>query len=151
METHCARFRPGLRPRLSAGPGPRLPELGPGTAPDLLTDLQVKLVTTGNKVDLANELNDVIYKLQIEKLGISYAELTDVLIAAYCPAVATTVNLTASEKLSRMRAFDTTLQQQLAANMTPPGTEIIANFRFRPPFTASCEARRQASERPPRN
>lgn len=122
----------GCLPDRGRAAGLDCPEMGPGAVPDLLSDLQVKLVTTGNKVDLANEINDLIYKLQIEKPSISYAELTDILIAAYCPAVATMVNLTASEKLSRMRAFDTTLQQQLAANMMPPGSAIIANVPLPP-------------------
>jgi hypothetical protein len=108
------------------------PDMGGGAAPHLLTDLQLKLVTSGNKVDLANEINDLIYKLQSGKPGISYAELTDGLIAAYCPAVAAMTNLTASEKLSRMRAFDATLQQQLAANMMPPGSAIIASVPLPP-------------------
>jgi hypothetical protein len=31
------------------------PEMGPGAVPNLLSDLQLKLVTTGSSVDLANE------------------------------------------------------------------------------------------------
>ena len=64
------------------------PETGPGAVPNLLTDLQAKLVMSGNSVDLANEINDLINKLQIEKPNISYAELTNVMVAAYCPVVA---------------------------------------------------------------
>jgi hypothetical protein len=108
------------------------PEMGASAVPNLLTDLQVKLVTSGDKVDLANEINELIYKLQIAKPNISYSELTDILVAAYCPTVAIMANLTASEKLSRMRAFDATLQQQLAANMMPPGSAIIANIPLAP-------------------
>ena len=77
------------------------PEMGPGAVPNLLSDLQVKLVTSSESVDVANEINDLINKLQIEKPNISYAELTDALIAAYCPAVANMANLTASEKWRR--------------------------------------------------
>ena len=108
------------------------PEMGPGAVPNLLTDLQVKLVTSGNSVDLANEINDLINKLQIEKPNISYAELTDIAIAAYCPVVSNTASLTASEKWRRMRQFDTILQQQLAANTLAPGTLIIANVPLPP-------------------
>jgi hypothetical protein len=108
------------------------PEMGPGAVPNLLTDLQVKLVTSGNSVDLANEINDLINKLQIEKPNISYAELTNVIIAAYCPVVANTAGLTASEKWRRIRQFDTVLQQQLAANTLAPGTLIIANVPLPP-------------------
>ena len=108
------------------------PEMGPGAVPNLLSDLQVKLVTSSDSVDVANEINDLINKLQIEKPNISYAQLTDALIAAYCPAVANMANLTASEKWRRMRQFDTILQQQLAANMMPPGSLVIANVPLAP-------------------
>jgi hypothetical protein len=108
------------------------PEMGPGAVPNLLSDLQVKLVTSSDSVDVANEINDLINKLQIEKPNISYAELTDALIAAYCPAVANMANLTASEKWRRMRQFDTILQRQLAANMMPPGSLVIANVPLAP-------------------
>jgi hypothetical protein len=108
------------------------PEIGPSAVPNLLTDLQVKLVTSGNSADLANEINDLINKLQIEKPNISYAELTNVIIAAYCPVVANTTTLTASEKWRRIRQFDTILQQQLAANTLAPGTLIVANVPLPP-------------------
>jgi hypothetical protein len=108
------------------------PEMGPGAVPNLFSGVQVKLVTSGNSVDVANEMNDLINKLQVEKPNISYAELTDALVAAYCPAVANMANLTASEKWRRMRQFDTILQRQLAANMMPPGSPIIANVPIPP-------------------
>jgi hypothetical protein len=83
------------------------PETGPGAVPDLLTGVQLKLVMSGNSVDLANEINDLINKLQIEKPNISYAELTNVIVAAYCPVVANLANLSASEKWRLMHQFDT--------------------------------------------
>jgi hypothetical protein len=108
------------------------PEIGPGEVPGLLTDLQVKLVTSGNSADLANEINDLINKLQIERPNISYTELTNVIIAAYCPVVANTPSLTASEKWRRIRQLDSILQQQLAANTLAPGTLILANVPLPP-------------------
>jgi hypothetical protein len=108
------------------------PEIGAGAVPNLLTDLQVKLVTSGNSVDLANEINDLINKLQIERPNISYSELTNVIVATYCPIVASTTSLTAAEKWRRIRQFDTILQQQLAANTLAPGTLIIANVPLPP-------------------
>jgi hypothetical protein len=109
------------------------PEMGPGAVPNLIADAQVKLVTSGNSVDVANEIYDLISKLQIEKPNMSYAELTDTLVAAYCPVVANMANLTASEKWRRMRQFDTIMRQQLTANMIPPGSLIIANVPLPPP------------------
>ena len=108
------------------------PETGPGAVPTLLTDLQAKLVMSGNGVDLANEINDLINKLQIEKPNISYADLTNVMVAAFCPVVANTPGLTAAEKWRQMHQFDTVLQQQLTANTLAPGTLIIANVPLPP-------------------
>ena len=123
----------GCLPARGYAAGLDCPEFGPPrTVPNLLTDVQTKLVASGNGIDLANEIYDLINKLQIEKPNISYADLTDILIAAYCPVVANLGNLTASEKLRRMRQFDAILQQQLAANMTPPASLIIANVPLPP-------------------
>ena len=108
------------------------PEIGPGAVPNLLTNVQSKLVMSGDSVDLAKEINDLINKLQIEKPNISYAELTNVIVAAYCPVVASMASLTASEKWRRMRQFDLVLQQQIAANTLAPGTLIIANVPLPP-------------------
>jgi hypothetical protein len=108
------------------------PEIGSGAVPNLLADLQIKLVMSGNNVDLANEINDLINKLQIAKPNISYAELTNVAVAAFCPVVASMGSLTATEKWHLMRQFDTILQQQLAANTLAPGTLIIANVPLPP-------------------
>ena len=54
------------------------------------------------------------------------------MIAAYCPVVANTTGLSASEKWQRLRQFDNVLQQQLVANMRAPGTLIIANVPLAP-------------------
>ncbi len=122
----------GVLPASGHTAGLDCPEVGAGTVSNLLSDVQVKLVTSGNSVDVANEIYDLINKLQIEKPNISYAELTDALVAAYCPVVANMANLTASEKWRRMRQFDTILQRQLAANMMPPGSLIMANVPLPP-------------------
>jgi hypothetical protein len=79
----------------------------------------------------------------------SYAELTDVLIAAYCPAVANMVNLSVSERWRRMRQFDTILQQQLAANMMPPGSLVIANVPLPPAVYRTLRAQAAASGQTP--
>ena len=108
------------------------PQIGPsGAASNLLSDVQVKLVSSGNSIDLANEIYDLINKLQNEEPNISYSDLTDILIAAYRPVVAN-LNLTAAEKWRRMRQFDAILQQQLASNMMPAGSLIIANVPLPP-------------------
>ena len=136
METHRFRFSSERRSRLPAvqghASGLDCPELSPGAVPNLLTDVQIKLMTSGNKVDLANEINDLINRLQIEKPNIPNAELRNAAIAAYCPVVAKMESLSASEKWHRIRQFDTILEQQLAANMFPPGSLVLANVPLPP-------------------
>ena len=128
------------------------PELGtPGAVSNLLSDVQVKLVATGNSGDLANEIYDLINKLQIEKSNISYADLADILIAAYCPVIANLANLTASEKWRRMRQFDTILQRSSPPTRCRRDPSSSPTFRFHRPSTASSEARRRASIRHLRN
>jgi hypothetical protein len=122
----------GCLPARGYAAGLDCPEIGSGAVPNLLAKLQVTLVASGNTVDLVNEINDLIYKLQIEKPDISYTELTNVAVAAYCPMVANMRDLTASEKWRRLREFDTILQHQLAVNMMPPGSLIIANVPLPP-------------------
>jgi hypothetical protein len=104
------------------------PETEAGTHPNLISDLQVRLMASANSVDLANEINDIVNKLQTLKPNISYTELTNVIIGAFCPVVADMKNLTSSERWDRMRQFDTILQHQLTANMLPAGSLIIANL-----------------------
>jgi len=70
--------------------------------------------------------------------------LTNVIIAAFCPIVANTENLTNSEKWDRLRQFDTILRRQLAADMLPPGTLIIANVPLPP--AVYRELRNQAAK-----
>src|SRR5262249_6252774 len=107
----------GFLPTNGRTAGLECPEIAAGS--NLLSDAQIKLVASGDSVDVANEIYDLINRLQTEKPNISYSELTDVLVAAYCPVVAGLPNLTASEKWRRLRQFDTILQRQLAANIMP--------------------------------
>jgi hypothetical protein len=109
------------------------PEIGSGSVPDLIGDATGGgLFTTDNRVDLANEINESINRLQTANPNISWSEVQNVLIAAYCRVVARKPGLTAAEKWSRMRQFDSVLERQIAANMMPAGTLIIANVPLPP-------------------
>src|SRR5215831_7908063 len=117
----------------SRAAGLECPETGPGAVPGLLAHVkQPQFVASQNSADLANEIYDAINRLQIERPNISYTDLTNVLIAAYCPLVANAPQLTAAEKWQRMRQFDTILRQQLAADTMPQGSMIIANVPLPP-------------------
>ncbi len=109
------------------------PEVGAYGIPDLLgNEPRFNPGSTASSVDLVNEIDYLIYKLQIAKPDISFAELTNVLIASYCSELAHIPRLTAAEKWHRMRQFDATVQQQIAANTPTPGTLIIANVPLPP-------------------
>jgi len=121
----------GLLPVCGHTAGLDCPEVGRGAIPDLLPD-SLKLVSSADTHELTNEIKYVVYRLQIEHPNISYDDLTDVLIGAYCPVVADLQNLTVSEKWQRMRQFDAILQQQLAARRLPPGDLIVASVPLPP-------------------
>jgi hypothetical protein len=113
--------------------GLECPETGPGAVPGLLAHVkQPQFLASGTSADLANEIYDAINRLQIERPNISYTDLTNVLIAAFCPLVANAPRLTAAEKWQRMRQFDAILRQQLAADTMPQGSLIIANVPLPP-------------------
>jgi hypothetical protein len=119
------------------------PEIGPGSVPNLIGDASGGgLFTSENRVDLANDINESITQLQIVSPNISWSEVQNVLIAAYCRVVARKPGLTTAEKWGRIRQFDGILERQIAANMMPPGTLIIANIPLPPDVYR--ELRRQA-------
>jgi hypothetical protein len=109
------------------------PEIGSGAVPDLIGDASGGgLFTTDNRVDLANEINEAINRLQIASPNITWSDVQNVLIAAYCRVVARKSGLVAAEKWGRMRQFESILERQIAANMMPAGTLIIANVPLSP-------------------
>jgi hypothetical protein len=119
------------------------PEIGPGRVPDLIGDATGSgLVTTENRVELVNEINYLINKLQISDPNIPSTDIQNVLIAAYCRVVAR-APLAAAEKWSRMRQFDNVVAQQVAANTLAPGTVIIASVPL--PADVYQELRSQAA------
>ena len=120
------------------------PEIGPGRVPDLIGDTTGSgLVTTGNRVELVNEINYLINKLQLSNPNISSTDIQNLLIAAYCRVVSRAPGLTASEKWIRMRQFDGVVEQQVAANTLAPGTVIIASVPL--PADVYQELRSQAA------
>jgi len=109
------------------------PEIGSGSAPNLIDDASGSgFFTTDNRVDLANEINEAINRLQLANPNISWPDAQNVLVASYCRVVARKGGLTAAEKWDRMRQFDSLLERQIAANMVPAGTLIIANVPLPP-------------------
>jgi hypothetical protein len=64
------------------------PEIGSGRVPDLIGDATGGgLFATENRIELANEINDATNRLQISDPNISWSDVQNVLIAAYCRVV----------------------------------------------------------------
>ena len=82
--------------------------------------------------DLANEIGELINQVQLKEPAISNADLTNGLIAAYCPLVAQASGLTSAQRWSQMHRFVQVLQQQIAANALPPGSMIIVDVPVPP-------------------
>jgi hypothetical protein len=109
------------------------PEIGAGHVPDLIGDRTgAGLVTMTSRAELTNEINGAINRLQIGDPNISWTDVQNVLIAAYCRVVADAPGLSVSEKWRRMRQFDRIVEQQIAGDALPAGSLIIANVPLPP-------------------
>ena len=109
------------------------PEIGANSVADLMSEASGGgLFVSDNRIDLANEINEAINRLQIGSPNISWSDVQNVLIAAYCRVVARKAGLTAAERWSRMRQFTSVVEQQITANMMAPGELIVANVPLSP-------------------
>src|SRR5262249_41322420 len=88
---------------------------------------------------------DAINRLQISDPNISWSDVQNVLIAAYCRVVSRKAGLTAAERWGRMRQFVSVLEQQIAANRLAPGTLLIANVPLPPDVFRELRSQAAAS------
>ncbi|MGB8526818.1 MAG: hypothetical protein WCD75_08265, partial [Rhodoplanes sp.] len=124
--------------------------LGPKAIPDLLAGArQIDRMTSGNEVDLGNEIRGLIARVQAEKPGISNDEIIDVLIAAYCPVVARLPQASEAQKWRLMRQFDAVLLREVSASKMPSGSLIIANVPLPPPVFQSLTNKAEAKDQTP--
>lgn len=122
----------GLSSGSAKAAGLECPEIS-AAVPNLLAEVpQLDRLTTANTVDLANEINGLIARVKSEKPGISNDEITDVLLAAFCPVVSAKTNLSGAEKWRLMHRLDTVAMQQLQASTMPAGSLIIASVPLPP-------------------
>jgi hypothetical protein len=87
--------------------------------------------------------------LSSKEPSISNADLTNGLIAAYCPLVAQAPGLTSAQRWSQMHRFDQAVQQQLAANYLPPGSMIIADVPLPPAVYRRLRSQAEAAGQTP--
>jgi hypothetical protein len=130
--------------------GLECPEIGQVGVPELTSDpARAKLLLDGTGADLGNEISALINQVQLKEPSISNANLTNGLIAAYCPLVAQAAGLDSAQRRSRMHRFIQVLQQQLAANDLPPGSMIIAEVPVPPEIYRQLRSRAAAAGQTP--
>src|SRR5271167_140038 len=130
--------------------GLECPEIGQAGVPDLTSDpARAKLLLGGAGADLANEISDLINQVQLKEPSISNADLTNGLIAAYCPLVAQAPALTSAQRWSQMHRFVQVLQQQIAANDLPPGSMIIVDVPVPPTVYRQLGSQAEAAGQTP--
>jgi len=108
-------------------------------------NLECPEISPENRIDLTNEINDAINRLQISDPNISWSDVQNVLIASYCRVVSRKAGLTAAERWGRMRQFVSVLEQQIAANRLAPGTLLIANVPLPPDVFRELRSQAAAS------
>ena len=130
--------------------GLECPEIGQAGVPDLTSDpARAKLLLGGAGTDLANEVGELINQVQLKDPSISNADLTNGLIAAYCPLVAQAPGLTSAQRWNQMHRFDRAVQQQLAASDLPPGPMIIAEVPVPPAVYRQLRSQAEAAGQTP--
>jgi hypothetical protein len=108
----------------SAGAALECPETGKGAVPALISPVQAKILAAGG-YDLGNETNELITRLRAERPGMSFAEITNELMAAYCPIIAST-SLSPEAKLTRLNTFGALVRERLASEIMTPESSILA-------------------------
>jgi hypothetical protein len=97
-----------------------------------LTAADSEILKSEDRVDLTTGINDVVNQLQLRQPGVSYAQVANALVAAYCPIVADLQNLTDAQKRARVTRFSALARQLAPANSLPPGSLVIATVPLSP-------------------
>jgi mono/diheme cytochrome c family protein len=74
---------------------------------------------------LDNRVTEIIAQVQAANPGVSDAEISDDLVAAYCPVLAGDAQLSFQQKQSRLSAFLASVTGILARDQTPTGAKIL--------------------------
>lgn len=112
--------------------GFQCPHAHEGAVSANMTATDSDILKSDDEVDLATEISDVVNRLQLQQPGLSYAQLVNALIAAYCPIVVELPDLTDAQKHARVTRFATLARRQVSANSLPAGSRIIANVPLPP-------------------
>ncbi len=129
--------------------GLECPQTGKGAAPALMSPSQARILAASGGVDMANEIGELIARLRAERPEISYGDLTNALIAAYCPVVSAEASLSSQEKQARLQKFVALVRERLSSELMPPASSILANVLLSPGvYSALRDKAAQAGQTP---
>lgn len=100
------------------------PETGKAAIPALISPAEERLLATGGD-DMANEVNELIVRLKNQRPGIPMEEITNELMAAYCPIIART-SLGPEAMKNRVDSFGALVRNRLASETLPHEISIVA-------------------------
>lgn len=100
------------------------PVTGKGAVPAFLSPAEERLLAAGGE-DASNEVSLLIVQLKAERPGISLENITNELIAAYCPIIARS-SLSPEAKQGRVDEFGALVRKRLASETLAPGSSIVA-------------------------
>jgi mono/diheme cytochrome c family protein len=127
------------------------PAVGSAPVPGALADpAQVAFLANAQGADLSNKIDELIGSIQKSQPGIGDAALTDSMNAAYCPIIAGQTGLSYAQKRARLAAFNTELQERVAAQESlGPDVHVIASVPLTPAVMQQVDAAAQAANQPP--
>jgi mono/diheme cytochrome c family protein len=104
------------------------PAVGASEIPNVLADpAEANFLVTADDQDMANKIDELIFRIQRDRPGISSTALFDSLDAAYCPVVADQPGMSNSQKRALLARFNNQLDQRIAAMSAGAGYDILAN------------------------
>lgn len=110
------------------------PAVGSSLIPQAMaTNAQASLMAAGGGADLDNKIRELVTQARGQQL--SDTQITNMLVAAYCPAVANMAGLTDAQKRTRLTAFSERLEDALASPATaatPANEKVIVPVALPP-------------------
>ncbi len=107
------------------------PQVGSGVLPGALaTAAQANFLGGGDGAFLKQRIVEMVAQLRQQQPGISDAQLSDTMNAAFCPAVANRADLSTSAKRAMLVRLNTLVQDQIAA--APAQGRVVASVPLTP-------------------
>jgi len=96
--------------------------------------------------EVGNRVHVIISQLHREKPNLSDAELTNMLVTAYCPILADAQDLSDEEKHQYLATFSSKIYQVLSKERLPPGSRILVQVPLAPDVLGKVEADAKAKK-----